>query len=99
MPISRPACPASGPRETSHAGLIRTQASPSGAVPFFWSAHYDVTFNYVGHAQTWDSIEADGSLAERNCTLRYKQGGRTMAVLTVGRDAENLRLEAELESA
>jgi NADPH-dependent 2,4-dienoyl-CoA reductase/sulfur reductase-like enzyme len=69
------------------------------AVPFFWSAHYDVTFNYVGHAQAWDVIETDGSLAERNCTLRYKQGGRTLAVLTVGRDAENLRIEAELESA
>jgi apoptosis-inducing factor 3 len=69
------------------------------AVPFFWSTHYDVTFNYVGHAQTWDSIETDGSLAERDCTLRYKQRGRTVAVLTVGRDAESLRLEAELEAA
>jgi NADPH-dependent 2,4-dienoyl-CoA reductase/sulfur reductase-like enzyme/nitrite reductase/ring-hydroxylating ferredoxin subunit len=69
------------------------------AVPFFWSAHYDVVLSYVGHAQAWDSIETDGSLAERNCTLRYKQGGRTLAVLTVGRDAENLRIEAALESA
>lgn len=69
------------------------------AAPFFWSAHYDVTLNYVGHAQSWDSIAVDGSLAERNCTLRYKQGGRTVAVLTVGRDVESLRLEEELESA
>jgi len=69
------------------------------AVPFFWSAHYDVVLSYVGHAQGWDSIETEGSLAERSCTLRYKQGGRTVAVLTVGRDAENLRVEAEMESA
>lgn len=68
------------------------------AVPFFWSAHYDVTLNYVGHAQAWDSIETQGSLAERNCTLRYKQGGRTVAVLTVGRDAENLQFEKEMEA-
>jgi NADPH-dependent 2,4-dienoyl-CoA reductase/sulfur reductase-like enzyme len=67
------------------------------AVPFFWSAHYDVTLNYVGHAATWESCITDGSLADRACTVRYQRAGRTLAVLTVGRDAESLRLEAEME--
>jgi len=39
------------------------------AVPFFWSAHYDVTLNYVGHAEHWDRIEINGSIEDQACTL------------------------------
>lgn len=69
------------------------------AVPFFWSAHFDATISYVGHAERWDRIEIDGSLAEGDAEVRYVAGGRTLAVATVGRDAALLQAELEMERA
>ena len=67
------------------------------AVPFFWSQHYDVPINYVGHAESWDEIAIDGDIAGRDCTLRYQRGGRVLALATIYRDAENLKAEAAME--
>ncbi|HUJ38559.1 MAG TPA: FAD-dependent oxidoreductase [Hyphomicrobium sp.] len=67
------------------------------AVPFFWSQHYDVQVNYVGHAEGWDRIAVEGSAAERNCTVSYFEAGRKVAVATVGRDIDSLQAEVELE--
>src|SRR5205807_2650298 len=49
---------------------------PFGAVPFFWSQHYDVPINYVGHAEKWDDLTIDGDIASRDCLLSYKRNGR-----------------------
>ncbi|HEX6879794.1 MAG TPA: FAD/NAD(P)-binding oxidoreductase, partial [Terriglobales bacterium] len=67
------------------------------AVPFFWSQHYDVPINYVGHAEKWDAIEIDGDVEKRDCTVRYKRAGKTLAVVTIYRDAESLKAEVEME--
>lgn len=66
-------------------------------VPFFWSAHYDVVFAYVGHAERWDRIDVHGSLAARDATLAYREGERTRAVVTIGRDRTSLEAEHAFE--
>lgn len=67
------------------------------AVPFFWSQHYDVPINYVGHAEGWDEIVVDGNFGERDCTLRYKRQGRVLAMASIYRDVESLAAEARME--
>jgi apoptosis-inducing factor 3 len=66
-------------------------------VPFFWSAHYDVTIRYVGHAEKWEQIKIDGRVESRDCKVSYRSADRTLAVATIGRDLENLRSEVSLE--
>ena len=69
------------------------------AVPFFWSQHYNVPINYVGHAERWDSIEVEGSIDARDCAVRFVRGGRTLAVATIYRDRQSLEAEVEMEHA
>lgn len=67
------------------------------AVPFFWSAHYDVGINYVGHASAWDRIEIEGSFDERNAAVQFIAGEKTLALATIYRDQESLLFERQLE--
>ena len=69
------------------------------AVPFFWSQHYDVPINYVGHAESWDEIAIDGDIASRDCVLRYRSKGKTLAVASIYRDAASLAAEAGMEAS
>jgi 3-phenylpropionate/trans-cinnamate dioxygenase ferredoxin reductase subunit len=67
--------------------------------PFFWSQHYDLVINYVGHAEAWDRIEIDGDPGKHDCAVTYWRGGRKLAVATVGRDRQCLEAEVALEQA
>jgi NADPH-dependent 2,4-dienoyl-CoA reductase/sulfur reductase-like enzyme len=67
------------------------------AVPFFWSQHYDVPINYVGHAEAWDEIAVDGDIAGKDCLVRYKSKGRVLAVASIYRDLASLKAELEME--
>jgi NADPH-dependent 2,4-dienoyl-CoA reductase/sulfur reductase-like enzyme len=69
------------------------------AVPFFWSQHYDVPINYIGHAERWDSITAEGDVKAKDCLLRYRRDGRVLAVASIYRDLDNLKAELAMEQA
>ena len=68
------------------------------AVPFFWSQHYDIGINYVGHATHWERIETDGDPADHDFTARFIAEDRLLAVATIFRDRESLKAEAEMEA-
>lgn len=69
------------------------------AVPFFWSQHYDVPINYVGHAERWDEIVVEGDIHARDCVLRFKRDGRTLAIVSIYRDQDSLQAEYFMEKA
>jgi NADPH-dependent 2,4-dienoyl-CoA reductase/sulfur reductase-like enzyme len=67
------------------------------AVPFFWSQHYDIPINYVGHAESWDELVIEGDISAKDCLLRFNRAGRTLAVASIFRDLESLQAELTME--
>ena len=74
-------------------------------VPFFWTAHFGKQFRYVGHAEKWDDLQIDGSLAEAKFLAYYVKSNAVKAVFGCGRDtalamlAERMRTTLTLEQA
>jgi NADPH-dependent 2,4-dienoyl-CoA reductase/sulfur reductase-like enzyme/nitrite reductase/ring-hydroxylating ferredoxin subunit len=73
--------------------------TPFRSAPFFWSQHYDVPINYVGHAETWDELKIEGDIPAKDCVLRFNRKGRTLAVASIYRDLESLQAELTMENA
>jgi NADPH-dependent 2,4-dienoyl-CoA reductase/sulfur reductase-like enzyme len=70
---------------------------PFDFVPFFWSQHYDIPVNYVGHAEEWDAIDVSGNIDIPDCAVAFRKGGRTLAVASIYRDVESLQAELAME--
>jgi NADPH-dependent 2,4-dienoyl-CoA reductase/sulfur reductase-like enzyme/nitrite reductase/ring-hydroxylating ferredoxin subunit len=75
------------------------EAEEFTSAPFFWSQHYDVSINYVGHAEGWDELGVEGDLAAKDGLVRFKRAGRTLAVASLFRDLESLKAEVAMEEA
>jgi apoptosis-inducing factor 3 len=65
--------------------------------PFFWSQHYDVPINVVGHAMEWDEEIVVGDPASRDVVIGYRKDGLIQSVASIYRDIESLRAEHALE--
>ena len=72
------------------------QREEFAAVPFFWSQHYDIPINYVGHAENWDELASKAISPARTASCACG-AGRTLAVASVFRDLESLETEVSLE--
>jgi NADPH-dependent 2,4-dienoyl-CoA reductase/sulfur reductase-like enzyme/nitrite reductase/ring-hydroxylating ferredoxin subunit len=70
---------------------------PFDDVPFFWSAHYDVSINYVGHAERWDRTVVDGDAAKHDVAVRFDAAGKPLALATIFRDDQSLAFEIAME--
>jgi NADPH-dependent 2,4-dienoyl-CoA reductase/sulfur reductase-like enzyme len=66
-------------------------------VPFFWSAHYDVSINYVGHAEKWDATVVEGDAAKHDVAVRFDAAGKALALATIFRDDQSLAFELAME--
>ena len=85
-------------RQGQVAGLnMLGQRRKFAAVPFFWSQHYDVPVNYIGHAESWDGIQTEGDIAAKDCLLRFKRQGKLLAAASIFRDIESLKTELTME--
>jgi len=71
--------------------------TPFRDVPFFWSRHYDISILYVGETRGWDERRIDGSVFDKDCTVRFYEKGVMRAAASIGRAVENLKEELRLE--
>ena len=53
-------------------------------VPFFWTAHYGTRYEYLGHAEEWDSYRLLGSLQDKRFIAFYCREGIIAAVCSAG---------------
>jgi NADPH-dependent 2,4-dienoyl-CoA reductase/sulfur reductase-like enzyme len=66
--------------------------------PFFWTKHYKRSVSYSGHAERFETPQIDGSIADGDATVRYREDGELRAVATIDRNLEGLEAEAVFEA-
>jgi NADPH-dependent 2,4-dienoyl-CoA reductase/sulfur reductase-like enzyme/nitrite reductase/ring-hydroxylating ferredoxin subunit len=67
-------------------------------VPYFWTYHYDMNFEYLGHASGWDTVTIDGDLDQHRFLALYVKANIVVAVLACGREAATARLIESMQA-
>lgn len=66
-------------------------------VPFFWTTQWQLTLNYVGHAEQWDEIIYRGKPEEKQFVAFYVSGGQLQAAAGCGHDQDLIAIEFILQ--
>lgn len=62
--------------------IINPKSEPYAVRPYFWTDEYDQTFEYLGHAMSWEQAVIRGSLDEREFSIAYlDEEQRPLAIL------------------
>jgi apoptosis-inducing factor 3 len=73
--------------------MLGKTCSVDDIVPFFWTNQYDQRLSYVGHAEDWDEVMMDGSVADKKFLAFYLKSGKVQALASMGRDVESNKIE------
>jgi 3-phenylpropionate/trans-cinnamate dioxygenase ferredoxin reductase component len=74
------------------------EEKPFAALPYFWSDQFGLRLQYVGHAESWSSVELEGEPG--SFVARYLDArGEPEAALAVNRPGEVGRLRTDLAAA
>jgi hypothetical protein len=52
---------------------------------------------YVGSATDWGDVNVIGSIPDRDCLVAYRKNGKPLAVASINRDADSLRVQVAME--
>lgn len=62
--------------------IVEPKSHPYRIRPYFWTDHYDQTFERLGHMDSWDRTIVRGSLDDREFTIAYvDEENKPLAIL------------------
>ncbi|GAB2592126.1 FAD-dependent oxidoreductase [Microlunatus antarcticus] len=61
--------------------------------PFYWTQQFGKSFRLSGHADSLEHGDADGSAADRQLLVTFREEGRVVAAAGLGRDRDLLKVE------
>jgi hypothetical protein len=77
------------------ARAVLGRGAPADTVPYFWSDHFGLRLQHVGHASEWARVALEGT-SESFSARYYARDGTLIAVLLANRQHEAAAARREL---